>query len=261
MPKRRFAELAPPFSPILHFLQLTSSSEYPILQLRVAITRNDSLHVCLIWIRNTIHFLIICHDTSQKQLAFSLDAIEFTHFEIEDHQTQITKSQTNGQNDRLQHHVVLSSQQDSQYKLNAIAQRLPHLEIRHCGIALAIQSVERLENCRRLRLPHRITQCEEKDRGDNRRPVRAHMMIAIADEDGERDHLGDVGDETGASATDARRREYSAEIRNYARRGVRMEQSALDPQKMAVMKRIHALPKKGSLILRGISPMTKAMLG
>ena len=30
---------------------------------------------------------------------------------------------------------------------------------------------------------------------------------------------------------------------------------------MAVMKRIHALPKKGSLILRGISPMTKAMLG
>ena len=29
---------------------------------------------------------------------------------------------------------------------------------------------------------------------------------------------------------------------------------------MAVMKRIHALPKKGSLILRGMSPMTKAML-
>ena len=29
---------------------------------------------------------------------------------------------------------------------------------------------------------------------------------------------------------------------------------------MAVMKRIHAFPKKGSLILRGISPMMKAML-
>ena len=55
------------------------------------------------------------------------------------------------------------------------------------------------------------------------------MPIAIDHEEEESNHLGDVGDETRASATDARRREDSAEIGNYARKGVSKQQRAFDP--------------------------------
>lgn len=99
----------------------------------------------------------------EQNPTLTLDHIDLVNFTIENYKAEVTHRKNRGQNNRLDSHMVALFQEDAKAELNAITQRLPHLQIGHSSIAVTIKSIESLQNGRRLRLPYRISQSKQRD--------------------------------------------------------------------------------------------------
>lgn len=147
--------------------------------------------------------LFFSDDCREKEGAFTLFHINFVHFTVQIHQTHIPNGKHRKENGGLIHDLLFHFQRNADDELNHISDTLPHLQIRNGRISFSIQTVEGLQNRRRLsviemngthlRFPHGISTSQKQNGGENDDivPFLGVDMIRIEDDEQECDHLRD----------------------------------------------------------------------
>lgn len=156
--------------------------------------------------------LFFSDDCREKEGAFTLFHINFVHFTVQIHQTHIPNGKHRKENGGLIHDLLFHFQRNADDKLNHVSDTLPHLQIRNGRISFSIQTVEGLQNRRRLsviemngthlRFPHGISTSQKQNGGENDDivPFLGVDMIRIEDDEQECDHLRDEGNSTATSS-------------------------------------------------------------
>ena len=133
---------------------------------------------------------------TKQDTTLSLLHIQLSEAEVEDGQDDVSQDQQTEQDGALQHHVLSLGEEGTQSELSAPTQRLPHLVVGHGSVTLAVQTIEGLENGRRLRLPDGITGRKENDHEDGQAEISSAVGIIrdlVEDEEDEGDDLEDEG--------------------------------------------------------------------
>lgn len=132
--------------------------------------------------------------SGKKGSTLSLLHIQLSEAEVEDDQDDVSQNQQTKQDGALHHHVLSLGEEGTQSELSAPTQRLPHLVVGHGSVTLAVQTIEGLENGRRLRLPDGITSREENNHEDGQAEISSAVGIIgdlVEDEEDEGDDLED----------------------------------------------------------------------
>ena len=135
---------------------------------------------------------------SQQRGTLSLLHVQLRHLLIEDDEEDVAQHEQTEQDDGLQRDVTRLAEEHTERELRAPTERLPHLVVRHGGVALAVLAVEGLQNGRRLRLPHGVTRGDHHHHRQRQRQIGGVLGVVgnvVEDDEAEGGDLAEEGDQ------------------------------------------------------------------
>ena len=135
---------------------------------------------------------------SQQRGTLSLLHVQLRHLLVEDDEEDVAQYEQTEQDDGLQRDVTRLAEEHTERELRAPTERLPHLVVRHGGVALAVLAVEGLQNGRRLRLPHGVTRGDHHHHRQRQRQIGGVLGVVgnvVEDDEAEGGDLADEGDQ------------------------------------------------------------------
>ena len=135
---------------------------------------------------------------SQQRGTLSLLHVQLRHLLIEDDEEDVAQHEQTEQDDGLQRDVTRLAEEHTERELRAPTERLPHLVVRHGGVALAVLAVEGLQNGRRLRLPHGVTRGNHHHHRQRQRQIGGVLGVVgnvVENDEAEGGDLAEEGDQ------------------------------------------------------------------